>query len=417
VTHLVGIDIGSHKVTTLVGEALPAGGLRIIGTGHAPAAGMRRGEVTHVEEAAGAIAASVERAERVSGHNIHAGIIGITGLHLHGHNQSAVVACGRQPREIRPHDVDRALEAAGAVPLPLGREVLHILPQSYRLDSGATVLSPIGMEGYRLEADVHLVSASSANLGNLRRCLELAEVSADRLTMSTLAAAEAVLTDDERELGVLLIDLGAASTGVACYRDGSLVHSAVVPLGGRHLTNDLAVVFQTPLAQAERIKISHGHVLPELDEDPAAEVDVQPFGEGEGRKVARRQISEVLAARADEIAGLLMAEMDAAGLSGRLPAGAVLVGGGTELAGMPRRLSMQLGQPVRVGRPTDVVGLAEAARGPDHAGAVGLLLWSIRQVQDAANGLAVTEETDVDTVGRLTAWFKAAFLPERAARG
>jgi cell division protein FtsA len=225
-----------------------------------------------------------------------------------------------------------------------------------------------------------------------------------------------VLTEDERELGAAVVDLGASSTGIACFRGGALVHSAVLPVGARHMTNDLAVVFQTPLAQAERIKVTHGHVLPELDDDPAAEIDVQPFGEGDGRKVMRRQISEVLAARADEIAGLISAELESSGLLGRLPAGLVMAGGGTELAGMPRRISMQLNQPVRVGRPIDVIGLPEAARGPDHAGVIGLLLWSARAIEDAADGLNVPELPEDDTMGKLTAWLKAAFMPERHGR-
>jgi cell division protein FtsA len=414
---LVGIDVGSHKICTLVGEPLPGGGLRLLGMGHSPASGIRKGEVIHVEDAAGAIAASVERAERVSGHAIHHAAIGITGPHLQGHNHTASIACGRRAREIVSGDVDRALEAAGAAPLSIGREVLHVLPRAFVLDEGAPVVSPIGMEGYRLEAGVHLVSASASNLGNLRRCLELAEVAPQRLTMATLAAGEAVLTADERELGVFLVDLGASCTGVACYRDGTLIHSSVIPIGGRHMTNDLAVVFQTPLAQAERIKTSSGHVLPELDDDESAEINVVPFGEGQGRKATRRQVSEVLAARADEIAGLVMATLVEAGLDGRLPAGAVLVGGGTELAGMPRRLSEAWDAPVRVGRASEIVGLTEAAKSPDHAAAVGLLLWSQHDVIDAATGLAVVDLPEDRSVAKFSSWIRAAFMPARNGRG
>jgi cell division protein FtsA len=245
----------------------------------------------------------------------------------------------------------------------------------------------------------------------------LAEVGPVTLALSTLAAAEAVLTPDERELGVVVVDLGAATTGLACYVDGALAHSAVLPLGGRHMTNDLAVVLQTPLAQAERIKTTHGHVLPELDDDETA-IDVVPFGQSDGRTTTRRYVSEVLAARADELATLVLAELEAAGLAGRLPAGAVLVGGGSELGGLPRRLHARWSRPVRMGRTSEVAGLADAARGPAHAGACGLLLWGAKGVRDAA-GLSMAAERVVSGAGvaRVLSWAKAAFLPSSARVG
>ncbi len=413
---LVGIDIGSHKICTLIGTGLPGGGLRVLGIGHAPASGIRRGEVIDVEEAAGAIAASVVRAERVAEHPVDRAVVGITGLHLESANHSAMVACGRRPREIRPPDVDRALAAAGSLPLPMGRELVHVLPQSYTLDDGSPVISPVGMEGYQLSAEVHIVSGSCANLSNLRRCLDLAEVAPQRLTMSTLAAAEAVLTPDERELGVAVVDVGASATGIACFREGALVHTRIMPVGGRHMTNDLAVVFQTPLHQAERIKTTHGHVLPELDDDSGVKIEVVPFGDGERRTATRREISEVLAARADELIDLVLGALSEAELASRLPAGAVLVGGGTELAGFPRRFSQRSHAPVRIGRPGGVIGLSEATKGPDHAAAVGLLMWSARRIRDAATGLANGEEETNDGKLRWSTWLRDAFLPRRNGR-
>jgi len=413
VTTLVGIDIGSHKICTLIGEALPGGGARVLGMGHAPAVGIRRGEVVHVEDAAGAIAASIERAERSAGVEVRRAVVGITGTHIASHNHHAVVPIGRRPREVTHADVQRVLETAGAVPLDAGREVLHVLPRCYRLDGGGPVVSPIGMEGYRLEVDVHIVTASTAALANLRRCLQLAEVAPDTLVLSTLAAAEACLTRDERELGAMVADLGAAATGIACYRDGAIAASAVVPVGGRHMTNDLAVLLQTPLDQAERIKLAHGHALPELDGEDVA-IDVVPFGEVDRRTTTRQHVSEVIAARADEIARLVLAEVERAGQAGHLPAGAVLTGGGTELSGLPRRLYEQWGLPVRIGRATDVVGLTDAAKGPSHAAAVGLLLWSARRIVDAANLTVSPPRRPADRGGgmeRMLRWAREAFLP------
>ncbi len=412
---LVGIDIGSHKVCTLVGEPLPGGGLRVTGIGHAPAAGIRRGEIIDVDEAAGAIAASVVRAERVSGQSIDRAVVGITGRHLEGQNHASVIACGRRPREITKADIDRSLQAATSIPLPLGRELIHVLPQGYTLDDAGPIKSPIGMEGYRLAADVHLVTGEATSLSNLRRCLALAEVTPSRFTVSTLAASEAVLTPDEKELGVAVADLGASATGLACYVGGALVHTVVLPVGGQHLTQDLAKLFQTPLAQAEKIKVSQGHALPELDDDTTAEIDVVPFGDGERRVVTRRAVSEVLAARVDEIAHLIQDELSSAQLNGRLPAGMVLVGGGTELAGLARRLRDRLALPVRVGRPSQVIGLSEATRGPDHAAAVGLLLWRARGAFDAATGI-VEKETETAGMTRFASWLWEAFLPARSGR-
>lgn len=411
---LVGIDIGSHKICTLIGEALPAGGVRVLGMGHAPAVGIRRGEIVHVDDAAGAIAASIERAERVAGVTVRHAVVGISGHHLSGGNNHAVVPIGRRPREVEAPDIRRVLETAGAIPLEHGREVMHVLPRYFQLDGGGPVVSPLGMEGYRLEAEVHIVTGATAALSNVRRCLQLAEVAPDSLVFTPLAAAEAALTRDERELGVLLVDLGAALTGLAAYKDGALVHSAVVPVGGRHMTNDLGVILQSPLDQAERIKVAHGHVLPELDEDDVA-IDIVPFGEAERRSTTRRHVSEVLAARADEIARLVMAEIERAKLGGLLPAGVVLVGGGTELGGLPRRLYEHWGLPVRIGRAGDVIGLGDAARGPAHAGAVGLLLWKSRGVVDAAAWtVAPAARRGPDGRGgmaRALDWARTAFLP------
>lgn len=416
---LVGIDIGSHKICTLIGEALPGGGVRVLGMGHAPAVGIRRGEIVHVDDAAGAIAASVERAERVAGIDVSHAVVGISGYHLAGGNNHAVIPVGRRPREVTAPDVRRVLETAGAVPLDPGREVVHVLPRYYQLDNGGPVVSPMGMEGYRLEVEVHIATGATSALANVRRCLQLAEVTPDGIVVSSLAAAEATLTRDERELGVMLVDLGASLTGMACYRDGALIHSAVIPVGGRHMTNDLGVLLQTPLDQAERIKLTHGHVLPELDEDDVA-IDIVPFGEVERRTTTRRHVSEVLAARADEIARLVMAELERAHLADALPAGVVLTGGTTELSGLPRRLYEHWGLPVRIGRANDVIGLSDAARGPAHAAAVGLLLWGAREIVDAAGWTVDTARRPTDGqagMAKVVAWARAAFLPGNGRYG
>ncbi len=414
---LVGIDIGSHKICTLVGEALPGGGVRIHGIGHAPAEGIRGGEVVHVDDAAGAIAASIERAERVAGVSIDRAAIGLTGLHLDSDRGHGALPLGRQRRAVTHGDVERVLESAGALPLPPGRELLHVLPTRFRLDEGSVVESPLGMEGQRLDAEVHIVTASAPALSNLRRCLHMAEVLPTALVFSTLAGAEATLTADERSLGAFAIDLGASSTGLVCYRDRAVTRCATLPIGGRHLTNDLAVLLQTPLEQAERIKTTYGHALPDYDTEEVL-IDVQPFGEGETRQTTRHHISEVLAARIDELASLIEECLGEDQLLDRLPAGAVLTGGGSELKGLARRLHERWQLPVRIGRPREVIGLGDTARGPSHAAPVGLLLWQSRRVQDAVglSGAAPQDEV-AGGMGRVIDWARAAFLPSTDRRG
>ena len=411
---IVGIDVGSHKICTLIGEALPGGETRVIGIGHAPSAGIRHGEVVHVEDAAGAIAASIERAERQAGRDVHRARVGISGLHLAGANNEAFVPCGRRPRVIVREDVDRALEVAGTVPIGEDRSVFHVVPRHFVVDSGVPVDSPLEMEGCRLEAAVHIVTAGHAPLANLKRCLALAEVEPMRLAMSTLAAADAVLTDDERELGVVLLDLGDSVTGLACYSGGALSHTSVLPVGGRHMTNDLGVVLQTPLAEAERIKMTYGHVLPELEQEDV-EIEIVPFGEDQRRTVSRRYVSEVLAARADEIATLVAEELDRAGMVSRFPAGVVLVGGGTDLTGMPERIGARLGTPARIGRPQHVVGLSDATKGPGYAGAVGLLRWKGGDPRDIASPFGSTHKSN-GSMGKMLDWARAAFLPHSNGR-
>ncbi len=410
-TVIAGIDIGSHSITTLIGEGLPGGGARIRGAGHAPAEGIRAGEIVHVEDAASAIAASLERAERLSGDGFDVAVVGITGAHIDCMNNSASVPCGRRPRRILEADLDRVLEAAGAIPIADGREVIHVLPRGYRIDGGHSVDSPVGMEGSRLEANVHVVGANAAAISAIRRCLDLAQVGPARLVLSTLAAAESTLDRDERELGVVVVDLGHAVTGVACYSAGSLIHTAVLPIGGRHMTNDLAIFLQTPLEQAERIKQTHGHVLPEHDDD-RAEIEVVPFGTDEPVKVMRKYVGEVLAARADEIARMVSETIDEAALGDRPPAGVVLVGGGAELNGLPKRLGEAWGMPVRRGRPTQIAGLTSAAGTPAHAAAVGLIMWAAREVRDAAVPTSRAYGTDGES-GGVVDWIQKMLLPKR----
>ena len=411
---LVAIDVGSHKVCTLVADVVEDE-IRVLGVGHASSEGIRGGEIVHVGDAAGAIAASVQRAERSSGMPVRRARVGMSGLHIGGFVNRGLLPCGRHARTVDQIDVDRVLEVAGTVPLEADREVLHVLTQHFAVDGGPPVDSPVNMEACRLEASTFVVTASATAISNLRRCLALAAVSPVGLGVSTLAAAEAVLTPDERRLGAFVLDLGASTSCLACYADGALVHLKPLPVGGHQMTTDLGLNLQTPLSEAEHIKITHGHVLPELDEDDR-EIEVATFGDGPLRQTTRLHVSELLAQRADQIAQLVWDEFGQTGLHDIFPAGAVLVGGATEMEGMLTRLSARWGMPVRAGHPRDVAGLPTALRGPGHAAAVGLLLWDARGIADAV-GVPANRPVSSSSLQRLIDWLRRAFVPSSDGRG
>lgn len=374
---IVGIDVGTTKVCTLIGEIDDADALCIVGVGVAPSHGLSKGVVVNVDEASNSIADSIEKAERVSGYTIESCYVGLAGKHISSMNSRGVVAVGRGERRVTEEDTERALEAAQAIAVPHNREIVHVIPRSYTLDGVAGVRDPVGMVGFRLEVETHIVTGAVASIRNLVQCIENADVEVNELILQPLASSQAVLTPEERQTGVVLLDAGGGTTDVAIFVDGSIWHSVVLPVGGNNLTNDLSVGLRTPFATAEELKIKYGHVLPELV-DPHEMVDVLAFGEGESQSVSRRQMAEVLEARAEEMFAMIVNEIKRSGYEGLLPAGLVLTGGTAELEGFKElgREMMQL--PVRVGRVGNISGLLDAVSSPAYATGVGLLLWGLR---------------------------------------
>lgn len=373
---IVGIDVGTTKVCTLVGALDEQDRLCILGAGIAPSHGLNKGVVVNVEEASKAIAASIEKAERVSGYTIESAYLGLAGKHISSVNSRGVVAVGRGERYITEDDVARALEAAQAIAMPHNREIVHVIPRSFTLDGQEGVRDPVGMAGFRLEVEAHIVTGAVTAIRNLVQCVENNGVQVNELVLQPLASSEAVLTPEERETGVVLVDAGGGTTDVAIFVDGGIWHSVVLPVGGNNLTNDIAVGLRTSFNTAEALKIKYGHVLPEAI-DPEEIIQVTAFGEGEEQAVPRQELVKILEARAEEMFAMIQQEIKRSGYEGLLPAGVVLTGGTADLPGFKELGREMLQLPVRIGRVRDIGGLVDTVSGPAYATAVGLLLWGL----------------------------------------
>ncbi|WP_448593976.1 cell division protein FtsA [Thermoflexus hugenholtzii] len=385
---LVAMDIGSSKICTLVGEADEAGVLRILGVGVVPARGIRRGVVVNIAEATDAIRASVERAERTSGYQIRRAIVGIAGPYVASVNSKGTASVLRGERGITPADVQRAVENARVIAIPHSREILHVLPRAFTVDGQEGIRDPIGMYGFRLEAEVHIVTAEVGPLTNLRRCIESAQIEVEEFVLSPLASAEAVISEGEREIGVALVDIGAGTTDLAVFVEGSVAYTTVIPVGGQHITNDLAYGLHVPAPVAEEIKIRHGHALAAAI-SAEEQITVQGFGDNGPVTFSRREMAEIIEARVQEIFQLVLGELRKSGYERLLPAGLVLCGGTALLPGIREVAREHTGMPVRIGMPWDLGGLAETLRSPAFATAVGLLRWGLRT--DAAAAYAASE--------------------------
>ena len=404
---IVGIDVGTTKVCTLVGEVGDDGIIRIVGVGTVPSRGVRRGVIVNVNEATQAIQASVEKAERISGYDIERAHVSLAGAHVTSLNSRGVVAVQRGERGITPEDVDRALDAARAIAIPHDREVVHIVPRGYTVDGQEGIRDPVSMVGFRLEVEAHIITGAVSSIHNLIKCVEDAGVGVDELVLDPLASGEAVLADTEREMGVVLVDIGGGTTDIAVFIEGSIWHTTILAVGGNHLTNDIAVVMKMPNAAAEEAKIQFGHAFSEAV-DPTEMIQVTTFGDNTPAKVSRRDMAQVVEARVEEIFSLVMQEIKRSGYDGLLPAGVVLTGGTAQLRGI-RELGRQvLKLPVRVGGPSDLQGLTDSIMSPAFATSVGLIRWGQRQ-----GAIGPSASRHGPGMGRrFTDWFRA-LLPDR----
>lgn len=372
---LVAIDIGTTKVCVLIGE-IDRGAANVIGIGQAPSDGLRKGVVIDIDRTVQAIAAAVEAAERMSGYKVRSALVGISGNHISSQNSRGMVAISGH-RDVAREDTLRAIDAARAVNMPNTREILHVIPRGYVVDGQAGVRDPIGMTAVRLEVETHIVTAATTSVQNLSKCVQRAGVEIDELVLAPLATAEAVLSDEDRELGVALVDIGGDTTDVAVFQDGSISHAATIPMGGRSITSDLGIGLRLTPDGGETVKVRHGTALP-LEVDPDEVVQITSLGEELPHGVTRRHIAEIVQSRVEELFDFVAAEIETAGATNRLQAGLVLTGGGAQLAGIGRAARDQLGMAARVTGPKGLGGLTDQIAGPPYSAASGLLVWGAR---------------------------------------
>ncbi|MEA3346354.1 MAG: cell division protein FtsA [Chloroflexota bacterium] len=397
------IDVGTTKICTLIGEVDEMDRLRIVGVGLVPSRGVRKGMVVNVAKASEAILESVERAERISGYTVERALVGVGGQHIQAINSQGVAAVSRSSRGVTLADVNRALEAARAVPLPHNRQIIHVIPRFYTLDGLRGIQDPLGLYGFRLEVDAHVVTGSSTAIRNLVKCVEEAGVEVAELILQPLAAAEAVLTDAEREMGVAVVDIGGGTTDIGIFIDSAICHTVILPTGGDHLTNDVAVGLRAPFASAEEVKIQYGHALPEALEEER--IEIVPFGDGGRRSVSRRFLAQIVRVRTEEIFDLIQQEVKRSGYSELMPAGLVLCGGTGGLEGIEALGREVVQLPIRVGRAHDIHGLIDSIEGPAFATSVGLLMWGMHHPR-----MDVSESERPNTWQRIMQWLRA-FLP------
>ena len=406
-TVLVGIDPGTTKVTTLIGEVSDGGDVNVIGYGIAPSVGLKKGMVANIDQTVSSIATSIEKAERLSGYKISSAFVAVGGSHITSQNSRGVVAVSGHRREVSREDVARATEAAKAVQVPSNREILHVLPRGYIVDGQEGIKDPLGMSAVRLEVETHIVAGAATSLQNLSKCVTNANVQIDELVISSLAAAEATLTDTERELGVIVADIGGGTTDLAVFVDGAVHHSAVIPVGGINVTNDVAIGLRTSLTLAEEIKIRHG-TASVADVLPEELLNVAVLGEGGGQTIQRRRLSEIVEARMRELYELIREEVNRSGHAGPLPAGLVLTGGAARLSGAAELARDVLEMPVRVASPQGVGGLMDQLANPAFSTSLGLLLWGARHVGGEPLGYATSSPVGANW-GRFTGWLRGLF--------
>lgn len=381
--YIVALDIGSTKTCALIGEMEEEGAVKFAALGAAESKGWRKGQIVNLDLAVSSIRRAVEEAETVIGVPVESAVIGVAGGHVRGLNSRGGVTVGTRPRDIHREDVRRAIDAARGVSLPEDREVLHVLPQEFFLDSQDSIRDAIGMVGQRLEANVHIVTASGTSTQNIVTAVNRAGVRVDDTVLEPLASAEACLTQDERELGVCLLDIGGGTSELIIFSGGVVRHSAAIPVGGDHFTNDLAVGLRTPIPEAEKIKHEHACALHELVKQDTA-IEIASVGDRPPRTVYTRMLADIVEPRAQELLILVRDELRRGGLESQVPAGLVLTGGGALLRGLPELADRVFSLPVRVASPRGLGEMSEQVSRPEYSTVVGLVLYAARARRQAA---------------------------------
>jgi cell division protein FtsA len=384
--------------------------IRILGVGVSPSAGVSKGMIDNIQQATEAILNSVEKAERSSGTHIVAAHVSIAGGHISSINNKGVISVPNRNHPIDRQEIGRALEAARSLSIPTNREIIHVLPRYYMVDGQEHVTDPTGMYGQRLDVETHVITGAVTAIQNLTKCVEGAGVQAEDLVLAPLASAEAVLEREEKEQGVILVDIGGGSTDIAVFVDGAVYYTSVLPVGGYHLTHDLVAGLRVPFSAAEQAKERYGNVVPSsIDIDST--VEVESFGSQGQRSIPRRRMAEILQARAEEMLEMVFLDVKRAGFDEMLAAGVVLTGGTANLQGIVPLAEQVMRMPVRVGVPSGLVGLSDVLVNPAYATSVGLLQWAMRETEANLNYYARPRPAAGDWLKRLGGWVRA-LLPQ-----
>ncbi len=401
---IVGLDIGTSKVVAIVGEMALDGGIEVIGVGSHPSRGLKKGVVVNIESTVQSIQRAVEEAELMAGCEINSVFTGIAGSHVRSLNSHGIVAI--RDKEVTQGDVERVIDAAKAVAIPADQKILHVLPQEFIIDNQEGIRDPIGMSGVRLEAKVHIVTGADSAAQNIVKCVRRCGLHVDDIVLEQLASSFAVLTDDEKELGVCIVDIGGGTTDVAVFSGGAIRHTAVIPIAGDQVTNDIAVSMRTPTQYAEDIKLRYACALSQLA-NPDETIEVPSVGDRPPRRLARQTLAEIVEPRYEELFGLIREELRRAGFEETIAAGIVLTGGSAKMEGAVELAEEIFHMPVRLGLPQHVMGLVEVVSNPIHATGVGLLLYA------RANGLAGADKPIYggvkNVLERMKAWFQGNF--------
>ncbi len=406
---IVGIDVGTTKICVLVGELDRDGKLNIVGVGTCPSQGLRRGVVVNIEETVTSIAAALDRAERLSGKKITTAYVGIAGSHIASENSKGFVAISPSGRDIVQNDISRAIEVARAIALPANREVIHVIPRGYVVDGQEGIKNPIGMSGFRLEVETHIITGAVSSIHNLIKCVHKAHVEIEDLVLEPLASSEAVLADGETDLGVALIDIGGGTTDIAVFADGAIWHSIVLPIGGNLITSDIAIGLRLPFGVAEELKVTYGHCDPSTIADDDM-IDLAQFMPDCDDLVPRKLLAEIIQARVEELLEMVHEEIHKSGYDGLLPAGLVITGGTAELPGILSVAGQILDLPARIGSPLGLHGLADSISRPAYATAVGLLQWALTHTAFLYEEEEFEDNGPTDFASRFGRWLRA-FIP------
>jgi cell division protein FtsA len=403
---IVGLDIGTSKVMAIVGEIKSDGALEIIGIGSHPSRGLKKGVVVNIESTVQSIQRAVEEAELMAGCEIHSVYAGIAGSHVRSLNSHGIVAI--KDKEVVQGDVERVIDAAKAVAIPADQKILHVLPQEYVIDTQEGIRDPIGMSGVRLEAKVHIVTGADSAAQNIVKCVQRCGLAVDDIVLEQLASSYAVLTEDEKDLGVCVVDIGGGTTDIAVFGGGAIRHTAVIPIAGDQVTNDIAVSMRTPTQYAEDIKIKYACALSQLA-NPDETIEVPSVGDRPPRRLARQTLAEIVEPRYEELFGLIRDELRRAGLEESVATGIVLTGGSAKMEGAIELAEEVFHMPVRLGVPQYVSGLVDVVSNPIHATGVGLLLYA-KSNMDLQRAEAPLLKGGMKSIfERMKAWFQGNF--------